>query len=354
MNSKLLIIPLLAMASLTAAAQQLTASEPIVDLGQIIFKQPASAEFTLENASDSPLTISKVRSSCGCTTTEYPANTIAAGSKFTLKATYDAKQMGHFQKQIGIYVAGQEEPLMLSVRGVVVDEKVDFAGDYPYQLGNLLTDINNLEFDDVNRGDRPYLKFHIMNNGTVTAQPVIMHLPNYLKAEISPSKIAPGHSGVATVMLDSRLLRSLGLTQTSVYLGSFLGDKVSPDKEISVSTVLLPDFDRLTDTQRLNAPHIQLSDTALNLDSFNGKSKAKSIIRITNTGKSLLEIRSLQMFTTGLEVSLNKTRILPGEVAKLKITAMERQLKQARSKPRVLMITNDPDNSKITIDINVR
>lgn len=354
MNSKRLIIPLLAMASLTAFAQQLTATDPVVDLGQVIFKQPASAEFTLENTSGAAVTISKVRSSCGCTAAEYPTGAIAAGDKFTVKVTYDAKQMGHFQKLTGVYVAGQEEPLMLSLRGVVVDEKVDYAGDYPYQLGNLLTDINNLEFDNVNRGDRPYLKFHIMNNGTQTAQPVIMHLPNYLKAEISPSKIAPGHSGEATVMLDSRLLRSLGLTQTSVYLGSFLGDKVSPDKEISVSTVLLPDFDQLTDSQRLNAPHIQLSDTALNLGSFGGKSKLKGVIRITNTGKSQLDIRSLQMFTAGLEVSLNKTHIMPGEVAKLKITAVARLLRLARSKPRVLMITNDPDNAKIIIDINAQ
>src|SRR3712207_7611102 len=60
-------------------------------------------------------------------------------------------------------------------------------------------------------------------------------------------------SGVATIMLDSYRLRDLGLTQTSIFLGSFLGDKVSADKEISVSTVL----DRKS--TRLNSSHANIS-----------------------------------------------------------------------------------------------
>ena len=53
----------------------------------------------------------------------------------------------------------------------------------------------------------------------------------------------------------------------------------------------------------------------------------------------------------GLEVSLNKQKLKPGESAKLKITADKRQIKAARSKPRVLMITNDPNNAKVTIKV---
>ena len=39
--------------------------------------------------------------------------------------------------------------------------------------------------------------------------------------------------------------------------------------------------------------------------------------------------------------------------AKLKITVLAEKLKTIRSKPRVLMITNDPDNPKVTINVNV-
>ena len=62
----------------------------------------------------------------------------------------------------------------------------------------------------------------------------------------------------------------------------------------------------------------------------------------------------MQMFTSGLKVRLNKTKIKPGESAKMKITAYKKQLKHARSKPRVLMITKDPNKPKVVINIDIK
>ena len=43
----------------------------------------------------------------------------------------------------------------------------------------------------------------------------------------------------------------------------------------------------------------------------------------------------------------------PGETARLRITAERQGLRNARVKPRVLMITNDPTNAKVVINVNV-
>ena len=59
------------------------------------------------------------------------------------------------------------------------------------------------------------------------------------------------------------------------------------------------------------------------------------------------------MFTAGLKLSLNKTHIVPGDMAKLKITADEKQLKNVKAAPRVLMITNDPKKGKVMVKIKV-
>jgi len=354
MNKKLIAVTLLSAILGRAGAQEITTENTVINCGQVAFRHPVTAEFELKNGGTAPLVIQDVRTDCGCTTISFPHEPIAAGKTFLVTATYDAKQMGRFHKQIGIYSNAPEGPTMLSIQGTVVSEIIDFKGEYPYTIGQLAVDVNDIEFDNVNRGDRPFQKIHLKNIGSQTVRPVIMHLPDYLKAEISPTHIAPGHSGTATIVLDSHRLRDLGLTQTSVYLGSFLGDKVSPDKEISVSTVLLPGFENMTPEQRAGAPKMRLSAGSLELGPFNGKAKKKGEIEITNQGHSTLNIRSLQMFTTGLEVSLNKTEIRPGETAKLKVTALAKELKTARSKPRVLMITNDPENTKVIININIQ
>ena len=156
-----------------------------------------------------------------------------------------------------------------------------------------------------------------------------------------------------TVTLNSAKLHDYGLTQTSVYLAGNPGDKVSPDHEIAVSAVLLPSFSDLSSTARSQIPHIQLSKEVVDLD-FKGKAKAKDVINITNTGQSPLEISSMQMFTGGLVISLGKKTLKPGETTKLKITAERAELLKSRTRPRILMILNDPQKTKVVITINAK
>lgn len=341
------------MASLDAMAQRISAKNEIIDCGNVLYESPVTVKFELTNKGNE-LNIDQVRVSCGCTTVDYPRQRIHRGDPFTVTATYDARQLGHFEKEVALFCNSSTKPFYLKMRGVVVEEANDFTGNFSYKVGGLMVDKNDVEFDDVNRGDYPVQLIHIRNNTPETVSPVIMHLPSYITATVSPTHIAPGKTGVASLKLDSRKLRDLGLTQTSVFLGKKPGEKVSLDKEISVSAVLLPDFDNMSETQLANAPKINLSETTLDLGSFGDKPSKSGIIFIENTGRSELDIRSMQMFTSGMSVKLNKSKLKPGEQAKLKITVNKKLLRSARSKPRVLMITNDPTQPKVVVKVKVK
>lgn len=344
-----------ALLALPASAQKITTQHEVVDCGQVVFSKPVTAEFVLKNDGRKPLVINNVLKSCGCTEVDYPKTSIAAGESFVIKAVYDAKQMGTFTKQVCLYTNADEEPFILSMRGKVVGSVVDFAGSYDEMLGAIKSDAQEVEFDDVNRGDRPVQRIHIFNPTDELLEPVVMHLPDYLHAFVSPSKVAPRHSAEISFVLDSKKLRDLGLNQTSIYLGERPGDKVAPEKEIVVSAVLLPGFENMTPAKKALAPKIEMSATDLNLGRFNGKKKLKGEILITNKGKSELDIRSMQMFTMGLQVNLKKSKIQPGETVKMKVTAVAADLKKSRVRhPRILMITNDPDHAKVVVKINVQ
>lgn len=353
MNKKTILAFVLAAVSLDMSAQRISAKQEVIDCGSVLYETPVTAKFELRNKG-SELVIDTVRTSCDCVVAKYPEGTIAKGDNFTVEVTFDSRQLGHFYKEAAIYSNASDKPFYLTMKGVVVDHLADYSGVYDYTLGSVRTDKNNIEFDDVNLGETPVEKIHIVNSGSESVTPVVMHLPNYLTASVSPTTIAPGHTGVATITLNSAKLRSYGLTQSSVYLGMFPGDKVSDDKEISVSAVLLPEFRNMSETQRRNAPVMKISAETLELGSFDDKDEKSGTIMIENQGRSRLVISSMQMFTTGLKVRLNKSRLDPGESAKLKITAYKKQLKNARSRPRVLMITNDPNKSKVVIHVNVK
>lgn len=353
MNKKIITTMLLSLVLLPASAQRLTVQKGKIDMGKIAYNQPITAEFELRNKGIRKLKIEDVKVSCGCIAAEYPKEEIGSGDKFTLKLTYDARQLGHFQKTAAIYSNGSKKPIYLTMKGVVVESIENFSGTYPFQFGELRADKGELEFDDVNKGDNPVQELHIINTGSSVLTPNLMHIPPYLSAIVSPEKLRPGHTGKITITLNSAKLHDFGVSKTSVYLGEHLGDKVSNNNEISVSAILLPDFDGLSALQKKNAPKIELSAEAMDIN-FEGKDKKKGTIRVTNNGNSELKIASLHMFGNGLRVTLGKQSLKPGESTDLKMTVYQEDLKQSRTKPRVLMITNDPQHPKVVINVNAQ
>ena len=334
------------LAATTVSAQKLSITKETIDIGRTGYEVPVTATFELKNKGSRKLIIQDVKSDCNCTRVEFPKGEIGSGDKFTIRMTYDSRMLGHFNKQAAIISNATKEPFYITMKGVVLAELKDYSGNYPYDFNLLLSNANNMEFDNVKKGEQRTFEMGVMNNGTTVMQPNILHLPPYLSAKAFPEKLEPGRSGKIVFTLNSEKIRDFGLTQTNVYLAQQLGEKVKSATEIGVSAVLLPPVKQME-----NAPQLVLSDTTLVLD-FNGKAKKSGEIVVANSGKSQLDITSLQMFTRGLKVTLGKTRLAPNESTKLKITGVAEDLKKARSAPRVLMITNDPTQAKVIITIN--
>lgn len=344
---------LLLLAVLPTAAQKIEAQKTVIDVGKTGYQMPVTAVFEFRNKNIRKLKIEDVKPDCSCTAIDFPKQEIAVGEKFQVKMTYNARQLGHFDHQAAIVSSGSKKPIYIRMKGVVLADWQDFSKSYPVEMGDLLLDRHELEFDDVYKGFQQVQELHIYNNGTRVYEPNLMHLPSYLTAVVTPERLAPGRSGKIVVTLHSEKLHDYGLTQTAVYLAGNPGDKVSPDHEISMSAVLLPAFDGLTAEQRQYSPKLQLSKESVSV-LRSGKAKQKDVIEITNMGRTELMITSLQLFTGGLEVSLGKRRLQPGETTKLKITALRDELQRVRIRPRILMITNDPERPKVTITINAQ
>lgn len=353
MKRKLIIPSLLLLAALPVAAQKLSIEKTTVDIGRMGYQKPATAVFECQNKGNRRLRIEDVKPDCYCTTVDFPRGEIGAGDKFQIKMTYNGRQLGHFNHQAAIISNASKKPVYIAMKGLVLEHYVDLSGNYPVEMGDLRLDKNDLEFDDVSRGDQLVQELHIYNNGTTDYRPNLMHLPPYLSAKVEPELLASGEEGVITVTLNSSLLHDYGLTQTSIYLAGNPGDKVRPDHEIGVSAVLLPALTGLTDAQKAQAARMQLSSEEVTID-FEGKAKKTAVIDITNHGHAELVISSLQMFTSGLRISLAKSRLAPGESTKLKITAIRSDLQKVRTRPRILMISNDPNKAKVVININIK
>lgn len=349
-----LIVAIMAIVASTGTrAQSIEVEKADLFCGDVEYKKPVTAEFKLRNAGTRKLLIEEVDVSCGCLKAEYPKREVTAGGEFVIRLTYDARQLGHFYKEACIYSNALHEPIYLSMQGVVVAETIDYYGQYTYSIGDLGVDLRDIEFDNVNKGDCPKATIHIVNQGRETLEPNMMHLPNYLSADISPKLLRPGKSGTIILTLNSSLIHDYGITVASLYLGNQLGETISPDNEITVSALLLPSLANATQHERLNPPHIKLSAENFNVK-FAGKSKLTYKIDIENAGRSTLELSSFHLFTSALKMTLGKKSLAPGEHTTMKITVSRQESEEARTQPRVLMTTNDPDKPKVVISFDIK
>jgi len=91
-----------------------------IDLGEITQNKPVTIEFEFTNTGDSPVIITNVQASCGCTSTDYSKTPILSGESTKIKAVFNAAAKGIFKKQITVITNADETPTVLFFTGTVI------------------------------------------------------------------------------------------------------------------------------------------------------------------------------------------------------------------------------------------
>lgn len=323
------------------------------DLGTILWKNPTTTSFTVTNRGNQPLLIQHVETDCGCTAAEWPTEPIAAGESTTITATYDAAMLGRFHKSISVYTNIDDLPIYLDITGSVSNQLTDYSKIYPYQIGNICLAKNFIDFGDIHKGGIPTKVINIINIGDTDFAPTLMHLPPYITVQSIPETLTRKQTGKLLFTIDSDKIPNWGQIQTSIYLSRFMGDKVSDENRINLSAILLPDFSHLTSAQLATAPSIQMSSEKISMTLPVNRKKQSQTVNISNKGLSELTIEAVQVSSSVLNVSLNKNKLAAGEKTKFKITAVRNTVKEWPTTAYVWLITNDPKNPKMTLEVKI-
>ncbi|HEX6889417.1 MAG TPA: DUF1573 domain-containing protein [Chryseolinea sp.] len=98
-----------------------TWAETSFDFGKIKVNKPVTHEFSFINGGDSPLVITSVQASCGCTVAKYSKGPISPGSSGFVTATYNAAKVGVFTKTITVNANTGTGAVLLTVKGEVIE-----------------------------------------------------------------------------------------------------------------------------------------------------------------------------------------------------------------------------------------
>lgn len=90
------------------------------DFGKLKIGSPAVTYFTFTNNSNKAILIEKVKTSCGCTASEYPKEPVLPGAEASIKVTYDTKRTGAFSKTVSVYLNNSIPVTILKIHGSVL------------------------------------------------------------------------------------------------------------------------------------------------------------------------------------------------------------------------------------------
>lgn len=91
------------------------------DYGTINKGSDGKCSFKFTNTTDTPLILTNVRASCGCTVPSWPREAINPGESNKIDVKYNTENVGHFTKRISVFTNKQDTPIILTITGKVVD-----------------------------------------------------------------------------------------------------------------------------------------------------------------------------------------------------------------------------------------
>jgi hypothetical protein len=89
------------------------------DYGTIEQGSDGSYEFKFTNEGKTPLILSNVRSSCGCTVPSWTKEPVAPGKEGAIKVVYNTHNVGNFSKTVTVSSNAKNSEVMLQIKGNV-------------------------------------------------------------------------------------------------------------------------------------------------------------------------------------------------------------------------------------------
>lgn len=118
----LIFLALLTFVNFAVNAQaKISFKSETVNFGEIAKGSDGIRVFEFTNTGDTPLIITEVKSSCGCTVPTKPDGAIAPGMSNTIQVKYDTNRVGPIRKTITVYSNAVERIKAIKIKGEVLD-----------------------------------------------------------------------------------------------------------------------------------------------------------------------------------------------------------------------------------------
>lgn len=331
-------------------ADPLFFKEKIHDFGEVLEQQGnADYEFIFTNNSGRPVRIISVQASCGCTTPGWTKEAVAPGKTGFIKASFDPKgRPGYFNKSLTVMTDLSGSPIMLQIKGSVVDNLTVKDESLTVSNGNLKLKGNSFPVGKVfiNK-EASITEFPVANEGKEAIQFIEVIAPSYIKVS-TPTVLRAGEQGIIKVTYDAKAKKQYGFQADNVEIKT--SDRLNPLKSFPVYATIEEFFPSLSAAELSKAPILFIDPYEINFFRVKKGVDVDSPLSFQNRGKMNLELRYLQSNCSCVAASINKQLLKPGESATISVKFITEGRTGSQNKA-ITIYSNDPRNpvQRVTI-----
>lgn len=308
--------------------------------------------FNFKNEGMTPLVLSNVRASCGCTTPKWTREPIEPGQTGEITVTYNPNgRPGRFQKTVTVTSNANEPTTKLYIKGEVIPKPTKPVDQYPVKMGELSLKSKNLNFGALVQGSNKMLEIEYANQ-TEQAIEVAVYVAGaeYIKPNVTLPKVEPQQTGKLQFALQSAESGLYGPVTAKAYVLVNGKRDLSKTYEIALSANIKEDFSQLTVEQRQQAPIAEVARD-INLGTVTKGKKMSAKISLTNAGINPLLVRRVVMNDENVHFVTPKA-IKAGRKADIKVEIDATTATAAQYTRIMTLITNDPNTPVINIKLN--
>lgn len=332
--------------------EQLIFREKVYDFGNIEESRGAADhEFIFTNNSGRPVKILSVHASCGCTTPGWSQSPVAQGKTGFIKASFDPKgRPGYFNKSLTITTDLDANPIILEIKGQVVDKVAAESSDFPIANGSLYfkTKTINMGTIFINRS-AAQKQYEVMNKGDQPVKFLSVSGPAYMKVEM-PATLDPKQTGIIKVTYDARQRNRFGFASDNIQITT--DDQGSELKQFSVFATLEEFYTIPVGEEATKAPVLIVREPSIDLGRISQSRQLERAVVLKNAGKSNLQLKAFQGNCSCITAIPEKENIAPGDSINVKVLFTP-QAREGTQQKAITLYSNDPRNPVQRIMVQV-
>lgn len=311
----------------------------------------ATYVFSFTNVGNSPLVISNVQASCGCTTPTWTKEPIEPGKKGSITVIYNPLgRPGAFTKSITVHSNAMDEQVVLMIKGDVTPKGTEIP--VSIKAGDLRLKTKTIQLNNIDKNKSQTRELEVENIGKENLKVITENLPAHLTATVLPQVLKPNESGKIIITFNASKAIQWGPSADDIYIVINGQRKFSDEFELKVFANVVEDFSKMTLEQKRKAPIFETANRNYDLGPVKIGSRKSVRIKIANKGLSNLEIRRVINYNKEITFRPLKLSIPTGNSGDLIVDMNSKNLPLGDYTKAITLQTNDPDNTYVTINFN--